>query len=64
MAALVVPSLVVAAWLLGPVPGGLRQLAEVLAAVPVEASRASEVADYLYQQQQLSRLIYETGRTR
>jgi hypothetical protein len=37
---------------------------ENLLAISVEASRASEVADYLYQQQQLSRLIYETGRTR
>jgi hypothetical protein len=42
----------------------LEWSSENLLAISVEASRASKVADYLYQQQRLSRLIYETGRTR
>jgi hypothetical protein len=40
--ALVVLSLVVAAWLLGPVPGGLRQHREVLAPVAVQGDAAAQ----------------------
>ena len=42
MDALVAPSLVVAAWLLGTVPGGLRQHREVLTTVPVEGDAAAQ----------------------
>jgi hypothetical protein len=34
-----------------------------LLAISVGSARAQEVADYLYQQQQLGRLLYETGRS-
>jgi hypothetical protein len=38
----VAPSLVVAAWLLGPLPSGLRELGEVPAAVPVQRGPAAQ----------------------
>jgi hypothetical protein len=37
---------------------------ENLLAISVESARAQDVADYLFRQEQLGRLVYETGRTR
>jgi hypothetical protein len=38
----VAPSLVVAAWLLGPVPGGLRQHREVLTSVTMQGDATAQ----------------------